>query len=108
MRKKLTVSYQAIDGTTEEKLQFAVQPGADKNCLEGKTLAQQITENKLNMLNSVSCTDESRQFKYWAVYVDGVLTKINLNETMLEQYFAGKNEQTGKYNSSVVLYAVFE
>lgn len=108
LKKKLTVSYQAIDGTTGNKLQFTAQPGADKNCLEGKTLAEQITENKLNMLNSVTCTDRTKQFKYWAVYIDGVLTKTYIDETQLEQRFAGKNEQTGKYNSSVVLYAVFE
>lgn len=107
LKKKLTVSYQAIDGTTGEKLQFAVQPGADKNCLEGKTLAEQLTESKWNLLNSVACTASSKQFGYWAVYMDGVLTKIEPDETPLEQYFAGKNEQTGKYNSSVVLYAVF-
>lgn len=108
LKKKLTISYQAIDGTTGNKLQFATQPGADKNCLEGKTLAEQITDSKLNMLNSVNCTDTAKQFKYWAVYIDGVLTKTDIEKTQLEQSFAGKNEQTGKYNSSVVLYAVFE
>ena len=59
------------------------------------------------MLQSVSCTDSSKEFKYWAVKIDGVLTKIDIENTVLEQNFATKNAQTGKYNSAVVLYAVF-
>ena len=39
--------------------------------------------------------------------VDGKLTRIDLESTLLEQEFSGKNELTGKYNGSVVLYAVF-
>ena len=39
--------------------------------------------------------------------IDGVLTKIDIENTKLEQNFATKNAQTGKYNSAVVLYAVF-
>ena len=39
--------------------------------------------------------------------VDGTLTRIDLENTKLLQSYSGKNEQTGKYNGSVVLYAVF-
>lgn len=106
LKRKLNVSYQAIDeeGT---QLAFVGQPGADKNCLEGFTVASKISEAKLNLLSSVQCTDSTKEFKYWAVMVDGVLTKIDVENTPLEQKFSTKNEQTGKYNGSVVLYAVF-
>lgn len=39
--------------------------------------------------------------------IDGKLTEVDLESTLLEQKFSGKNDQTGKYNGSVVLYAVF-
>ena len=106
LKKKLNVSYQAID-ESGNSLSFRSQPGADKNCVEGYTIASKVTPTKLNMLKSVSCTDFSKEFKYWAVKIDGVLTKIDIENTVLEQNFATKNAQTGKYNSVVVLYAVF-
>lgn len=61
----------------------------------------------MNQLKNVQCTDSSKEFRYWAVMVDGKLTRIDLESTLLEQEFSGKNELTGKYNGSVVLYAVF-
>ena len=106
LKKKLNVSYLAID-EKENPLAFTSQPGSDRACLEGFTLSSKITQAKLKMLQSVSCTDSSKEFKYWAVKIDGVLTKIDIENTKLEQNFATKNEQTGKYNSVVVLYAVF-
>ena len=106
LKRKLNVSYQAID-ENGNKLTFRSQPGADGKCLEGYTLADKITESKLNMLKNVQCTDSSKVFRYWAVMADGVLMRIDPESTLLEQRFSGKNEQTGKYNGSVVLYAVF-
>ena len=106
LKKKLNVSYLAID-EKENPLAFTSQPGSDRACLEGFTLSSKITQAKLKMLQSVSCTDSSKEFKYWAVKIDGVLTKIDIENTKLEQNFATKNAQTGKYNSVVVLYAVF-
>lgn len=106
LKKKLNVSYRAIDETGRD-LGFTAQPGADKNCLEGFTVAEKVTETKLRMLQNVSCTDETKEFLYWAVKINGVLTKIDLESTELQQYFATLNEETGTYNSSVVLYAVF-
>ena len=88
-------------------MNFRNQPSADSNCLEGHTIADKIAEAKLNTLKNVQCTDFDKEFKYWAVKVDGVLVKINLEDTLIEQNFSEKNEQTGKYNGSVVLYAVF-
>ena len=106
LKRKLNVSYQAID-ESGERVTFRSQPGADSKCLEGFTVAEKITEAKLNMLKNVQCTDSTKEFKYWAVMVDGVLTRIDLENTPLEQSFSSKNDQTGKYNGSVVLYAVF-
>ena len=106
LKRKLVVSYQAIDEKGKQ-LNFRNQPSADSNCLEGHTIADKIAEAKLNTLKNVQCTDFDKEFKYWAVKVDGVLVKINLEDTLLEQNFSEKNEQTGKYNGSVVLYAVF-
>lgn len=106
LKRKLNVSYQAIDENGEQ-LTFRSQPGADRKCLEGFTLADKISESKLNQLKNVQCTDSSKEFRYWAVMVDGKLTRIDLESTLLEQEFSGKNELTGKYNGSVVLYAVF-
>ena len=106
LKRKLNVSYQAID-ENGNKLAFRSQPSADKTCLEDYTVADKISETKLNLLKNVQCTDSTKEFKYWAVMVDGKLTKIDLESTLLEQRFSGKNDQTNKYNGSVVLYAVF-
>ncbi len=106
LKRKLSVSYQALD-EEGNKLSFRNQPGADMNCLEGFTLAAKISAAKLNMLGSVQCSDSAKEFKYWAAMKDGVLTRIDIETTPLEQSFSGKNEQTGKYNGYVVLYAVF-
>ena len=106
LKRKLNVSYQAID-EEGNKLSFVSQPGADRNCLEGYTVSEKVTEAKLNMLKTVKCSDPSKELKYWAVMVDGTLTRIDLENTKLLQSYSGKNEQTGKYNGSVVLYAVF-
>lgn len=106
LKRKLNVSYQAIDENGKQ-LSFRSQPGADKNCLEGYTIADKISEAKLNLLKNVKCTDSAKEFRYWAVMIDGKLTEVDLESTLLEQKFSGKNDQTGKYNGSVVLYAVF-
>lgn len=106
LKRKLVVSYQAIDEKGKQ-LDFSNQPTADVKCLEGHTLADKIANTKLNMLKNVQCSDNDKEFKYWAVKVDGVLVEINLESTLLEQKFSEKNELTGKYNGSVVLYAVF-
>ena len=54
-----------------------------------------------------SRSSSAKEFRYWAVMIDGKLTEVDLESTLLEQKFSGKNDQTGKYNGSVVLYAVF-
>lgn len=106
LKRKMSVSYQAID-ESGNRLTFRSQPGADSACLEGYTVADRISASKLKTLKNVQCSDSSKEFKYWAVMIDGKLTRIDLESTLLEQEFSGKNELTGKYNGSVVLYAVF-
>lgn len=54
LKRKLVVSYQAIDEKGKQ-LDFSNQPTADVKCLEGHTLADKIADTKLNMLKNVQC-----------------------------------------------------
>ena len=46
LKRKLNVSYQAIDENGEQ-LTFRSQPGADRKCLEGFTLADKLAEYRI-------------------------------------------------------------
>jgi len=99
MRKKLIISYQAVD-ESGIGLNFSSELSPDRNCLEGYTIAEKISVSKLTKLNSVKCTDDTKEFKYWAVMVDGKLVEFDLeNDVFTTEHFG-----TGK---NVVLYAVF-
>lgn len=99
VKKKIDVSYQAKDENGNDLILSSVI-SASRNLLEDDTLANQISESKLAQLNSVSCIDSTKEFKYWAVYVEGKYIQIDLeNDPLLLTYITSSNR--------IVLYAIF-
>lgn len=98
VKKELRVNYAAVD-TNGNEVQLQTVLRAD-SVLEDDILAQSVTTAKLNQLNSVSCTDPTKEFKYWAVMVNGELKEFNIYSDELKAEYI----ESGK---TIVLYAVF-
>ena len=99
VKKVMNVSYQAVD-EQGENLTFTNTVGGSRNVIEDSTLAENISEAKLSQLKSVSCTDPTKNFLYWAVLVDGKYVPFDIeNDALLASYISSGNR--------IILYAVF-
>jgi len=71
-----------------------------RDILEDSILSETIPEAKLNQLENPICTDSTKEFKYWAVMVDGELTEFDIySDELKAEYISSGN--------TIVLYAVF-
>ena len=79
--------------------------------LEGSVLGDVLTSSKLQQLSSVTITNseivDTWEFKYWAVYIDGVLTEIDLNATEINGDWATESTSGSTTTFTVTLYAVY-
>ena len=84
----------------ENLLEFTSDVSMSRDLLEDSILAESISEAKLNQLNNVTCADPTKEFKYWAIMVNGKLQEFNIYSDELKTEYIG----SGK---TIVLYAVF-
>ena len=102
----MNISYQAIDedGKISDEdgnpYGFASNIDMSRDILEDSILSETIPEAKLNQLENPICTDPTKEFKYWAVMVDGELIEFDIytDEISADYITSG---------SIVTLYAVF-
>ena len=99
VKKVLNVTYLAVD-EGENLLEFTSDVSMSRDLLEDSILAESISEAKLNQLNNVTCADPTKEFKYWAIMVNGKLQEFNIYSDELKTEYIG----SGK---TIVLYAVF-
>lgn len=106
VKKVMNISYQAIDEdgkiADEEGNPYGFDPNisVSRDILEDSILSETITEAKLNQLENPICTDSTKEFKYWAVMVDGELTEFDIySDELKAEYISSGN--------TIVLYAVF-
>ena len=79
---------------------FTSPVSGSRDVLEDSTLAENISETKLSQLQSVTCTDPTKEFMYWAVLVDGEYVRFDIeNDPLLGSYSTS--------GSRIILYAVF-
>ena len=106
VKKVMNISYQAIDedGKISDEdgnpYGFASNIDMSRDILEDSILSETIPEAKLNQLENPICTDPTKEFKYWAVMVDGELIEFDIytDEISADYITSG---------SIVTLYAVF-
>ena len=99
VKKVMNVSYQAVD-EQGGSLMFTSTVSGSRDVLEDSTLAENISETKLSQLQSVTCTDPTKEFMYWAVLVDGKYVRFDIeNDPLLASYITS--------GSRIILYAVF-
>ena len=99
VKKVMDVSYQAVD-EQGGSLMFTSTVSGSRDVLEDSTLAENISETKLSQLQSVTCTDPTKEFMYWAVLVDGEYVRFDIeNDPLLASYITS--------GSRIILYAVF-
>ena len=99
VKKVMNVSYQAVD-EQGGSLMFTSTVSGSRDVLEDSTLAENISETKLSQLQSVTCTDPTKEFMYWAVLVDGEYVRFDIeNDPLLASYITS--------GSRIILYAVF-
>ena len=106
VKKVMNISYQAIDedGKISDEdgnpYGFASNIDMSRDILEDSILSETIPEAKLNQLENPICTDSTKEFKYWAVMVDGELTEFDIySDELKAEYISSGN--------TIVLYAVF-
>ena len=106
VKKVMNISYQAIDEdgkiSDEDGNPYGFVSNIDmsRDILEDSILSETIPEAKLNQLENPICTDPTKEFKYWAVMVDGELIEFDIytDEISADYITSG---------SIVTLYAVF-
>ena len=100
VKKVMNISYQAVD-ENGNSLEFTNIVSGSRNILEDSTIAESVSDSKLDQLNSVTCTNLAKEFAYWAVYVDGEYKQFDLEkDPILIEYISSGNR--------IILYAVFK
>ena len=108
--KLLTIVYNADNPETDIE-ESRMNISRSEGILEGSVLGDVLTSSKLQQLSSVTITNseivDTWEFKYWAVYIDGVLTEIDLNATAINGDWATESTSGSTTTFMVTLYAVY-
>lgn len=108
--KLLTIVYNTDNPETEIE-ESRMNISRSEGVLEGSVLGDVLTSSKLQQLSSVTITNseivDTWEFKYWAVYIDGVLTEIDLNATEINGDWAVESTSGSATTFTVTLYAVY-
>ena len=108
--KLLTIVYNTDNPETDIQ-ESRMNISRSEGILEGSVLGDVLTSSKLQQLSSVTITNseivDTWEFKYWAVYIDGVLTEIDLNATEINGDWATESTSGSTTTFTVTLYAVY-
>ena len=108
--KLLTIVYNADNPETDIE-ESRMNISRSEGILEGSVLGDVLTSSKLQQLSSVTITNseivDTWEFKYWAVYIDGVLTEIDLNATAINGDCATESTSGSTTTFMFTLYAVY-
>lgn len=108
--KLLTIVYNTDNPETDIE-ESRMNISRSEGILEGSVLGDVLTSSKLQQLSSVTITNseivDTWEFKYWAVYIDGVLTEIDLNTTEINGDWAVESTSGSATTFTVTLYAVY-
>lgn len=108
--KLLTIVYNT-DNPETDIVESRMNISRSEGILAGSVLGDVLTTAKLQQLSSVTITNsdivDTWEFKYWAVYIDGVLTEIDLYSTEIDGDWAEESTSGSTTTFTLNLYAVY-